>query len=652
MLRFVGGGGMPVAEGHAGRAPVLGSRLVRSTLAVAGLALLVTGTLMGAYAYVSTVSDMRTALRGLTRVTAYHSAAAAAARNAEAARDGLASLRATPVVVCAEVRNADGSLLASYRANPSTRYPCAPSPDATALSRVAETLLFVQEPLVVDGRIVGQVVIGATKGQVYLRVGAHVLVTVLAAALALGLACLLVLRLRRQVDVQEVQLAELAFFDPVTGLPNRRAANARVDERVAQALAGAETAAAGCALALFDLDDFKVVNDTLGHTVGDQLLGALGKRLSTALEQVPAEVFRYGGDEFLVMAHLPPQEAVLGRLGQSVLAALQEPFTVGGHQIRVHGSVGVAHCPRDAGDGAGLLRAADLAMYRAKSRGKRTSVVYEDGMSQAARRHLMLLTELKRALENNEFTLDYQPIWELAQHRLAGFEALVRWDHPTLGLLGPMEFIPAAEESGLIVEIGHWVLNAACAQMKRWHELLGERPDLPYVAVNVSAHQLKGGVAQQIADVLDRCRLESRYLEIEITEYSLVEALESNVAQLSVLRARGVEVAVDDFGTGLSSLAYLKRLPIDKLKIDRSFVKDLPDSRDDAAIAKAIVTLAHSLGLRVVAEGIETEAQQDYLRGLGCELGQGYLLSRPLAPARAEALLRQRAGAELPAVQA
>jgi diguanylate cyclase (GGDEF)-like protein len=423
----------------------------------------------------------------------------------------------------------------------------------------------------------------------------------------------------------------------VTGLYNRHAANehlqAMVQRSRAQSLA--------FSLMVLDLDDFKLVNDTLGHAVGDDVLRRLAERLRLGLR--PSDlVFRFGGDEFVVVSGAGAPESDSERLGRAAMQCLQAALSVGGHELYVRGSVGIARFPQDADDAHELLRAADTAMYGAKAAGKNTYAVFEPAMAESTHSRLRIDAELRHAIRRDELVLHYQPIVSLADGRLVGVEALVRWQHPRLGLLQPGEFIHVAEATGVIVELGAWVLRAAARQLARWQ---AEGAIDFYVAVNVSGRQIKrAALLPQVEEALQASGADPRGLEIEITEHTLVEDVEVNVRTLTALRRRGLRIAVDDFGTGLSSLAYLKRLPIDKFKVDRSFVRELPDAAGDVAIVTAVISMARALGLQVVAEGVENEAQRELLARLGCDYGQGYWFGKPM-PAESVAPLLPVAGA-------
>jgi EAL domain-containing protein (putative c-di-GMP-specific phosphodiesterase class I) len=355
-----------------------------------------------------------------------------------------------------------------------------------------------------------------------------------------------------------------------------------------------------------------------------------------------ARIYRFGGDEFVMVCNCAEGYADPLRYGQFAQQALATSGQVAGQTLRLGGSVGVARFPDDGADATDLLRASDIAMYAAKSRGKNQVVVFEAGLL-AHNAHLMQIeTELRRAIDQGELRLHYQPIVELATGRVLGAEALVRWQHPQRGLLLPGQFLDVAERSPLVVDLGGWVLQEAARQLALWQQ--GGWASL-WVSVNVSARQLHQGVlARQYDEALQRHGCDLHRLELELTEHTLVDDIEAHRRLLSGLRDRGVVIAIDDFGTGLSSLSYLKRLPVDKLKVDRSFVMGLPHDQGSVAIVEATLAMARAFGLRVVAEGIESQEQLAMLRMLGCDLGQGYLFGRPVAPDEFEHMLRRQDG--------
>ena len=420
----------------------------------------------------------------------------------------------------------------------------------------------------------------------------------------------------------QANLYRLAHFDALTGLPNRLLFLDRLSQMMAQANRNERLVA----IMLLDLDRFKAINDTLGHTMGDLLLKGVAERLAGCVRGDDT-VARLGGDEFIVL--LPEIRYIedAATVARKILNALAQPFPLDGHEIFIGTSIGIALYPFDEELNA-LLRNADTAMYEAKQQGGNNYQFYSAEMNTASLKHLSLEGALRRALERGEFELHYQPQIDLTRGEIVGVEALVRWRHPDLGLLGPMEFIPLAEENGLIVPIGEWVLRTACAQVRAWQEA-GLRPIR--VAVNLSARQFyQKDLVGTVARILEQTGLDSRYLELEITESCLMQNTQTTVALLTELSRLGVRFSIDDFGTGYSSLSYLKRFPIDTLKIDRSFVCDIGTDPDDAAIVKAIIALAKSLEMHVIAEGVETPEQLHFLRTHGCNEIQGYLVSRPL----------------------
>ncbi len=430
----------------------------------------------------------------------------------------------------------------------------------------------------------------------------------------------------------EERIRTLAYYDMLTGLPNR----ALLAERAELLLDTAERDGSEVALLFIDLDHFKTVNDSLGHSMGDILLQAVATRLRELLRESDT-VARLGGDEFVLLLPRSGPESAL-RVARKVLEAAQAPYPVGGHHLTVTPSIGISVFPRDATVYEGLLQHADAAMYRAKADGRNTYQFFTAAMNQAAFERLVLESSLRGGVARGEFVLHYQPQMEISSGRLVGAEALLRWNHPELGLVPPDRFIPLAEETGLIAPIGDWVLREACRQNRAWQA--AGLPPLP-VAVNLSAVQFRhGGLAEAVAAALAESGLEPRYLELELTESILMSDTARTLETLGQLREMGVGLSIDDFGTGYSSLFYLKRFPIQKLKIDRSFVRDLAANADDRAIAAAVVSLGRSLRLRVIAEGVESIDQLSILREQGCDEVQGYLLARPLPAEEFAAALR------------
>ena len=434
----------------------------------------------------------------------------------------------------------------------------------------------------------------------------------------------------------EQRVRELADFDPLTGLPNRRL----LRDRCTQLLAAAERDGTEMALVFIDLDHFKRVNDSLGHSVGDDLLCAVAQRLSGTVRKVDT-LARLGGDEFIIA--LPGGHAsAAADVASRMLDVCAAPFLVAGHELTVTPSLGISLYPVDGTDFEALLRNADAAMYKAKEAGRNAFRFYSSEMNVATLKHLLMESGLRRGLGAHEFVLHYQPLVQVESGAIVGVEALIRWQNPELGLIGPDQFIHVAEDIGLIIPIGEWVLREACRQVRAWQD--SGLPPL-MVAVNVSPVQFRqAGFVETVAGVLAATELEARFLELELTERTVMHDAEQTLGTLRTLNRMGVELALDDFGTGYSSLAYLKRFPVGKLKIDRSFVRDLEGNSDDRAIASTILSMGHSLRLKVLAEGVETAEQYAILRDMGCELVQGYHFSRPLPADQFVAFLKQHAG--------
>ena len=420
----------------------------------------------------------------------------------------------------------------------------------------------------------------------------------------------------------EERINYLAFYDALTGLPNRILIHRLID----QALVEAQRTQQQGALLFIDLNRFKPINDTLGHEVGDRLLQQVGQRFRSALRNADV-VARMGGDEFVAALFNVARREHAGYVAQKLLDSLHEPILLDGHELRVGASIGISVYPEDGVDTATLLRYADVAMYRAKQNPQEGYAYFSAEMNQLALGRLAMEAGLRRALEKGELLLQYQPKVDIATGRIIGAEALVRWNHPERGMVPPGEFIPVAEETGLIVSIGEWVLEEACSQARIWQQS-GFVP--VKLAVNISARQITSKLPGIIADLLSRHRLTPAWLELELTESMLMNNTESVISMMDELHAMGIALSLDDFGTGFSSLSYLKRFPIDTLKIDRSFVTGTPEDADDCAIAGAIAGMAKQLRLKVIAEGVENAAQLAFLKTLGCDEIQGYFFSRPL----------------------
>jgi diguanylate cyclase (GGDEF)-like protein/PAS domain S-box-containing protein len=434
----------------------------------------------------------------------------------------------------------------------------------------------------------------------------------------------------------EAELERRASHDPLTGLPNRHTLVDRLGQALLRTKRGKEGRKVG--VLFMDLDGFKTINDSLGHEAGDRLLVTVAERLRKRLR--PEDVLaRFGGDEFAVLLEEVADASETIRVAQRIAESLREPFTVNDHQVNLSTSVGIAlGSAHTKDDPEGMLRNADAAMYKAKEQGLGCYAVFDPAMQTRAQERLELEAELRRALEQGEFVLYYQPEVSLYNGSMVGLEALLRWQHPERGLLKPSAFVPLAEETDVIAPIGRWVLEEACRQAKRWEE---EHPLASPITmeVNLSSKQLRRReLARTVEEALTRAGVEAHTLALDITETVLIGASEHNAQALEALKKMGIRLSLDDFGTGYSSLSYLKRLPVDRVKVDRSFVKGLGGNATDTAVVRMIIELCHTLGVEVLAEGVETSEQAALLKDMGCDVGQGYYFARPL---RSEELAEQ-----------
>ncbi len=433
----------------------------------------------------------------------------------------------------------------------------------------------------------------------------------------------------------EEQLRRNAFHDPLTGLPNRL----RFTERLTQIISRTKNSPGRMFAVLFlDLDRFKVINDSLGHMVGDQLLIAIARRLETCVKRTDI-VARLGGDEFTILLDDIQHESSANQVAERIHHELSHPFNLNGYEVFTTVSIGIALSTTDFNHTEDLLRGADIAMYRAKALGKACHEVFDTEMHNEAMRQMQLENDLRRALEREEFRVYYQPIVSLTTGRLAGFEALMRWQHPERGMVSPGDFIPIAEETGLILPMGQWILREACRQLSEWQKKYPQYRRLS-MSVNLSSRQFsQRGTIDLLKDVLAETGLNPALLKLEITETAIMENTESAMEILGTLKKMGVQLSVDDFGTGYSSLGYLYRFPMDVLKIDRSFISRVDTDGEKLELVRTIITLAWNLGMDVIAEGVETTKQLAQLKMLKCEYGQGYLFSKPMSAQHTEEFL-------------
>jgi diguanylate cyclase (GGDEF)-like protein len=441
---------------------------------------------------------------------------------------------------------------------------------------------------------------------------------------------------KQQAESVAMRMQHQAQHDALTGLPNRSLLNDRIQIELSHARREETT----LAVLFLDLDRFKIINDSLGHATGDQLLCVVARRLKKCLREGDT-VARLGGDEFMVLLPRISTVADAGQIGNKIIDELARPVSCNGHKLHITTSVGISIYPYDGSDANTLVKNADISMYRAKELGRNKTVYFTSEMNAGSRKQLVLETNLRNALDKNEFKLRYQPKIDISSNRIVGVEALLRWDSPGIGFISPREFIPLAEESGLIVPIGEWVLRQSLAQLKEWH--MAGYDDMT-IAINLSAAQIsKPG----FEDILENALLESgtdpARTELEITEHAAMKNIETATTTLNRLKKMGVGIAMDDFGTGYSSLSYLRRLPIDTVKLDRSFVHEIPDNNGDVLIAQAIIAMTKSLNMELVVEGIDNERQLEFFKQQGCRLVQGFLFSKPVGADRILAMLQAQA---------
>lgn len=435
------------------------------------------------------------------------------------------------------------------------------------------------------------------------------------------------------------QLEHLAFYDILTGLANRR----MFRDMLENLLEHTQNFGGGFALFFIDVDHFKHTNDTLGHDAGDKLLIELAKRLKSCVRNTDV-VARLGGDEFTIIITDTEDEHAVSQIAQKIITELSEPITLGDQLIRVTASLGIAMAPENGQDAETLTKHADLALYKAKDEGRNNFQFFNQNLNEHLIEHLELMRDLREAIVNDEFSLNYQPQLDLKTGQVVGLEALIRWHSSKRGFVSPVQFIPAAEETGQIIALGSWVLRTACAQMRKLIDqglVIGDCK----MAVNLSAKQLvEPDLVHLVKQTLEQTQLAPQNLELEITESMLMENINLAVDHLNQLKELGVSISIDDFGTGYSSLGYLKSLPVHIVKVDRSFVQDIPEDTDDMAITAAVIAMAHKLNYKVVAEGLETQEQLDFLTNCACDVGQGYLFSRPLTEDALKDFCQQKLG--------
>ncbi|MFC5299784.1 putative bifunctional diguanylate cyclase/phosphodiesterase [Azospira restricta] len=613
-------------DDHSPHSPRISYRLLFASAMAAGAALLLAVVLLVIVEFFTLRSALLEDSRVKAAVVADNLSAALVFRDSQTAAEIVGSLRASPIVLGAVLVDQDGARLAAYPPDFAEAVP-AVGELGDSDHRFRTSRLELVAPVTHQGALLGRVYVVISMSSVERRLGIYALSSAAVAAIALLLAVGLLSRVRQSVRQAEQNLRHLAHVDPVTGLANRNAFNERLEFAIDEAASFDENVA----MLLLDLDNFKQVNDTLGHQAGDELLRMVAQRILRSLRRDDI-VARLGGDEFAVILKGLSARSEATQVCAKLIESIGQPFPIEGQDFFVTASIGVAFFPEDAEDSRTLIRNADTAMYQAKVAGKNVFELFVPAMNLNVKKRVSLESSLRGALQGGELALHYQPKVDLMRRRVLGFEALLRWHSPEHGNVSPADFIPIAEDSGLIVPIGEWVITQALNDLRRWND--GRRDKL-HVAVNLSTRQLRvDDITRRIAQLIADCAVPADWLELELTESMVMENVHAQIETFQQLQALGVKLAIDDFGTGYSSMSYLKRLPIDTLKIDRSFVGDLPKDQNDLAIATAIIALAHSLGLTVIAEGIETTAQAEALLNLGCDLGQGYLFARPMPAAQ------------------
>ncbi len=674
----------------------IAGKIMLIVLAAAGVAMVLVTLLVLIANYVYYRNDLLSSLQAQGRIVAENSAAAVAfgdPRNAEAI---LGALRLSQEIEEGVLRAADGKILARYVRNSNSTDGLLPATAGEA-QHIGWLHVELNVPIRVNSEAIGVVQIRASLAGLYLRLLARLGVTWAIAVAAIGIAFLLLARMRRVVtaplarlvavmeDISrsrdyrkrapvesrdetgllarrfnevlsvverhqqeldheltvrrraEEQLHRLANFDAVTSLPNRHYFNQYLRNAVARTYRGQHS----IGLMFVDVDHFKVINDTLGHDAGDRMLEEVARRLTATLRPSDA-VCRFGGDEYAIVFDATPNRDDARQIAERVIDAIRAPILVDDREIYLTASAGIALCPENANETQSLLRQADTAMYHAKEAGRNTYRFFTDDMRLRAQKRLSIEQSLRRAIERDELVLLYQPLVSPADARIQSFEALLRWRHPELGIVMPDEFIPIAEETGLIVPIGEWVLHKACEQAREWRA--AGRP--LGVAVNVSGRQLReGDLLGSVRDAMARNGIGPGQLTLEITELALVDGSHATRDKLHRIDELGVHLAIDDFGSGYSSMSYLRRFPVRSLKIDRSLVHGVPGDRDGEAIVEAIVAMCRSLSLGIVAEGVETSAQASYLSRYKPITAQGFYFGRPLPADEVSALLRSAQGA-------
>lgn len=611
--------------------PGITRSFANASMVLISIALLLVVFCLSLFQYLSLRENLREDSRVEARVLADTLSASVLFEDEKTAAELVVGLRFSPAVLEAAVFDARQVLLTSYQREVGRAAPAFPSGLVAEGEAVGRESLEVLAPIQHQQQTIGYLYTRKSLDSLYSRLGLYLLVSLTIIISAMGTAVFIVRRASRVILKAEERLQTQAHFDAVTGLENRHSFNLRLD----RAIELASRHFRKLAIAVLDLDNFKAVNDALGHHAGDELLRQVGRRLLGALRREDV-VCRLGGDEFAIIFDAAA-ESELRAIGDKLVGMMAEPYFIEGREFFVTGSIGIAIFPQHAVEVEALVRCADTAMYHAKESGKNHWVLFCKSMNEGLQRRIVLENGLRKAVDRKEMEVYFQPQFATASGRLIGAEALLRWNSPEFGCVSPAEFIPLAEDNGTIVGIGEWVLRTALGEARAWQDL---SPRPLRVAVNVSARQLdEDDFPAMLHRALADSGLSGELLEIELTETVLMSNVQRQSQILGQIKVSGIQIAIDDFGTGYSSMAYLRRLPIDRLKVDRAFVKDLTEQANDRAIVAAMVALAHSLDLEVIAEGVETAVQREVLNQLQVDLIQGYLLGRPMPASDFRALL-------------
>lgn len=615
-----------------------GRALTLGHFIVAASALCLMGMFLLTYQFLTSRDALTHDVETLAVIISKNSAASLMFNDSQTAQEILHSFQGAPYLESAVIFNLDRKPFARYSKDADKPVLRPETMTAIKTTQLGLATVNVMRPILFKDQLHGYVALTATMTQLYEKLFVYAFFYLAASIVAIGLSLPIVSRLRRQIIKAEERLDFYAFTDPVTGLPNRRAFQAKLLE------AGKHAESTGSLLGvlLLDLDDFKSVNDTLGHSVGDQLLQSLAQRLRDSVKSAGV-VYRVGGDEFGVILYPLKDTGIVRYAAKRILAAIAAPCDLAGRQVFSTVSIGASIFPTDTTDLTLLVSNADMAMYAAKKSGKNAFLAFDSQMFLMSKNRLELERDIRRGVENSEFVVYYQTQFSAKSNALVGVEALLRWMPPDGSVIGPSEFIPVAESTGLIVDLGRWVLFQACTHARSWADQgLGHIR----VSVNVSARQLRDpGLLKDVIRTLAETGLPPSLLELELTESLLMDDVEQAIVFMRAAQEHGIQISIDDFGTGFSSLAYLQKFPLNRLKIDRSFITRLPGSGD--TIVTAIIGLAHSFGLEVVAEGVETESQLEWLQIAGCDIIQGYLLGRPVSEEQVRQVLAKRSGLKI-----